>query len=646
MTETPEIENMDDRLTQEVTLLSTKLVTAVAKQLELEEKLLHLHRDNNQLKQKLSKLVDIETKYNEVASKHEELTKEHEKMKQLKDTAEAQNTKLLGEVEDLTASLFNEANEMVSNASREAYNFKVKNRKLNEEIEEKNTIIDNLQDQLKDLKQLFFRIEEQNKLTFSGNGTPKLEQLNNLDDGNKTDMEEDPEGNLQKYAKQLEAIIYSPNVGAIRFDLSQYQQDFKVFIYTIIKPEFHMDLTALKNLKFFRTVWNEELENSFPIIPNLANSNFINRWQKGKNFWNLIVEGKAVIEPISGVNETFKLAYKGDKLNKDLPVAIKDPCSFCGQSKNDILEHSRLYSLKLLNPESSSASTETQEVIVSYPLCNYCLIKLRTICDFFAKIRLISSNVYKLKQNSQFEEPTTPNFQFKRSFNSSSDLEVNSSPKNKEALTKEEAEIEECKVMKLYFILNLIRSKIFWSKLGFWDNVENVHEINIEDLNHEAFRSLIRQPVLENTNENSQPGTPTSLTQPDSTTASSVLKLGSNDTSKNSKDGSDIAADTDKSKSTRVPASKSAKLQDLSEQNEPADSYGKDLDPSSDKDNDEFADTSETFLDSEDQVLDNDTSENKQQLGRKNSKSKQFKQKIDNDLDQTLQMLQESINDE
>jgi len=642
MTETPEIENMDDRLTQEVTLLSTKLVTAVAKQLELEEKLLHLHRDNNQLKQKLSKLVDIETKYNEVASKHEELTKEHEKVKQLKDTAEAQNTKLLGEVEDLTASLFNEANEMVSNASREAYNFKVKNRKLNEEIEEKNTIIDNL----KDLKQLFFRIEEQNKLTFSGNGTPKLEQLNNLDDGNKTDMEEDPEGNLQKYAKQLETIIYSPNVGAIRFDLSQYQQDFKVFIYTIIKPEFHMDLTALKNLKFFRTIWSEELENSFPIIPSLANSNFINRWQKGKNFWNVIVEGKAVIEPISGVNETFKLAYKGDKLNKDVPVAIKDPCSFCGQSKNDILEHSRLYSLKLLNPESSSASTETQDVIVSYPLCNYCLIKLRTICDFFAKIRLISSNVYKLKQNSQFEEPTTPNFQFKRSFNSSSDLEVNNSPKKKETLTKEEAEIEECKVMKLYFILNLIRSKIFWSKLGFWDNVENVHEINIEDLNHEAFRSLIRQPVQENTNENSQPGTPTPLTQPDSTTASSVLKLGSNDTLKNTKDGSDLAADTDQSKSTKAPASKSAKLQDLSEQNEPADSYGKDLDPSSDKDNDEFADTSETFQDSEDQVLDNDTSENKQQLGRKNSKSKQFKQKIDNDLDQTLQMLQESINDE
>ena len=230
MTETTDIVNMDDRLTEEVTLLSTKLVTAVAKQLELEEKLLHMHRDNGQLKQKLSNLSDIETKYNEVVPKYEEIKKEHEKMKELKDTAEAQNTKLLAEVEDLTASLFNEANEMVSNASREAYNFKVKNRKLNEEIEEKNTIIDNLQDQLKDLKQLFFRIEEQHKLTFSGNGTPKLEQSKNLDDQYKNDTEEVADNDLQRYTMQLETIIYSPNVGAVRFDLSQYQQDFKIFI--------------------------------------------------------------------------------------------------------------------------------------------------------------------------------------------------------------------------------------------------------------------------------------------------------------------------------------------------------------------------------------------------------------------------------
>lgn len=610
-------ESMDDRLTQEVTLLSTKLVTAVAKQLELEEKLLHFRKDNGQLKQKLNELNEIESKYNEIVPKFENLQKDHEKVKELKDTAEAQNTKLQGEVEDLTASLFNEANEMVSNASREAYNYKVKNRKLNEEIEEKNTIIDNLQDQLKDLKQLFFKIEEQQRLTFSNNGTPKLDQTDPFDSATKNEAEEDAD-NALKYKNQLDSIIYSPKVGAIRFDLAQYQQDFKTFIYTIIRPDFHMDLTSLKGLKFFRAIWTEEVENSFPVIPISANSTFINRWQKGKAFWSLIVEGKAVIEPISGVNETFKLAYKGDKANKNVPVATKDPCSFCGQSKDDILEHSRLYCLKLLNPESSNVNVEAQEVIASYPLCNYCLIKLRAICDFFAKIRLISKNVYNLKSNSEFEEPTTPNFQFKRSFSNPSDPEINNSSKKQQNLTVEEEQIEECKVMKLYFILNLVRSKIFWSKLGFWDNAENVQESNIEDLSYEVFRSLIGSSIKESIKEDSQAGTPKRLIDHDSAPSSAVEKPADEDTTEVTKSQKPI-------------------------HNEPAAS-DKEHETSSDKD--EFADTSENFQDSDDRIIESDGKENQPQLGRTKSKSKQFKEKIDNELDQTLQMLQESIDDE
>lgn len=607
MSEDAGIESMDDRLTQEVTLLSTKLVNSVAKQLELEEKLLHLHKDNGQLKQQLRSIREIESKYNEIIPKYEEMQKQHVVLKEAKESAEAQNTKLQGEVEDLTASLFSEANEMVSNASREAYNFKVKNRKLYEEIDEKNTIIDNLQDQLKDLKLLFFKIEDQQKLTFTGNGTPKLEQSSNLDINQNTGADDEPEDDSTKYNQQLESIIYSPAVRAIRFDLVQYQNDFKAFIYTIIKPEFHLDLNNLKTLKFFRTIWTEEIETSIPIIPSLVNSSFINRWQRGKNFWNLIVEGKAVIEPISGVNETFKLAYKGDKLNKDAPVAIKDPCSFCGQCKNDILEHSRLYSLKLLNPDSSSTS-ETPEVIVSYPLCNYCLIKLRTICDFFAKLRLISNNVYKLKQSNRYDELVTSSFQFSRSFNNSNDSDIANTSTEKSTTNPEESEIEECKVMKLYFMLNLIRNKIFWNKIGFWDNAKNIHEVNIDDLSYDAFKTLIVNLPKE--------------------------IIGNNEISRPAKSQTDTT-------STSLKETDSAPVRDVSDANDISESMDIDneqLKDASEKENEEFADTSETFHDSE--------SDNPMQLSRKNSKSKQFKKKMDNDLNETLNMLEESINDE
>ena len=102
-----------------------------------------------------------------------------------KKEAESQNTKLQGEVEDLTASLFDEANTMVSNASRETHNFKIKNRKLYEELDEKNIIINDLQEQLQDLKQMFIKMEEQSKIqSYLQSNTPKIESSTDFNETN------------------------------------------------------------------------------------------------------------------------------------------------------------------------------------------------------------------------------------------------------------------------------------------------------------------------------------------------------------------------------------------------------------------------------------------------------------------------------
>ena len=70
---------------------------------------------------------------------------------------------------------------------------------------------------------------------------------------------------------------------------------------------------------------------------------------------------------------------------------------FCGEARNDSLEHCRLYHLKLfesntannsgnnLTNQDQQGNNDNTHVIASYPLCNYCLIKLRNLCDFFAK---------------------------------------------------------------------------------------------------------------------------------------------------------------------------------------------------------------------------------------------------------------------
>ncbi|CAK7898561.1 rab guanine nucleotide exchange factor Sec2p [[Candida] anglica] len=638
-------ESLDVRLTREVTSLSTNLVTAEAKSLEMEEKVLQLRKENQLLKTNIKEHELISKKYALLVPEHAKLKQDFIKNDSSRKEAEDKIAELQGEVEDLTASLFDEANKMVSNASRETYNFKIKNGKLQEEIQEKNTIIENLQDQLKDLKQLFFQIEDEQKLTSTG--TPKYEkqQLDfNVSSSSSTaaggksttstvakdEEQHQQEGKNLLYQQQLDALIYSPTIRSIRFDLIEYHQDFKPFIYAIIKPNYTLDLTSLKTLKYFRKIWSEELENSIPIIP--IHSNFMSRWSKGKSFWNLIVDGKAVIEPISGVNETYKLTYKGKnsvggvstsdttKKEEHPPIATKEPCSFCGENKDDILEHARLYSLRLLNPDynpnlassntggssnsSNSTATDQEEYLASYPLCNYCLIKLRNICDFFAKIRLIHSNVFKLKQksiivggDSNNSSPVmSSNNRFNRlsgNFNESAATNQDTTKNNEQSRlppTSINEFEEEAKLMKLYMMLVSIRAKIFWSKIGYWDNPNNVHETNLDEVNYEAFKELIGHV---------------------------------------------------ESHSHDVKDLQEVKEEALAIKSEGDDKIKSNVKESVHSEEDEvFADTTEEF---EENSLAKDG--NDAPIRRKSS-SKQFKKKMDTELDQTLAMLQESLEPE
>lgn len=444
-------ENIDARLADEVTQLSTRLVTEVAKLLQLEETILLLRRESAKL---TSQIADI--------SKD-------------KQAAEAKQKQLENEIEDLTASLFNEANEMVSNASRETYNFKVKNRKLIEELADKDTIIESLQDQLKDLKLMFFKLEDQQRALQAN--TPRLEHHF---DG--------PFGPSESEDKNLllQGLIFGPRVRALRFDIPVYQEDFRGFVYQLFKPDFQFDLTSLKNLKYFRKMWVEEIEPCVAHIPTLSGS-FMNRWSKGKTFWGLLVEGRAIIEPVSGVNETFKLTYKGAKTD-EIPVAIRDPCVFCGECKDDMLEHARLYNLKLYGPASETGGTgstreiagEAHEVIGAYPLCNFCLVKLRAICDLFAKLRMIHTNIFKLKQNTSYDDIAfVSTFQFKRVEGFVHRLDPSDEPA----------------MLKLYIMLLGLRAKIFWSKIGIWDTEEDVETVSLDEINMDVFKQVIRDNV-------------------------------------------------------------------------------------------------------------------------------------------------------
>lgn len=566
-------EENDDRLAAEVAHLSTKLMTEVTKLLQLEEIVLQLRKENHTIKQQLVRLQPLETAQQEWTSRRQELELELKVTGEAKETAEAKNKQLEGEVEDLTASLFDEANKMVSNASRETHNYKVKNGKLQEELEEKNIIIENLQDQLRDLKGLFMRMEDQQR------STPKLEGEEFL----ATPDEE---------AVFLNQLMYSPRARAVRFDLQGYQLEFKGFIYQLINPGFAFDLASLKNLKYFRKIWVEEIEPSFPVIPAVT-TNFMNRWSKGKTFWGLLVEGRAIIEPVSGVNETFKLTYKGAKSN-ETPVAMKDPCAFCGEAKDDMLEHARLYNLKLYGPATEtgvSGSTteiagELHVMLATYPLCNFCLVKLRAICEFFAKLRLIHGNIHKLSQNRLYDDIALVSNIFKRA---------------EERVSRKTDLEDEPVLVKLYMMLLMVRARIFWSKTGFWDTEEDVECVMLDDTHMDVFQHIVRDNVafqghkleVKTNNEVAENGEAEETADADMSTL-------------------DAAEDMQTDNNEETVDHKRAST-------EPAES------------DEEFADTIESF---------------DQPLTRRKSKSKQFKEKMDRDLDNTMQMLKESFEKE
>lgn len=600
-------DNLDARLAAEVTQLSTKLVTEVAKSLQLEEIILQLRRELAAHKSDASKAKRLESENASISGENSLLAEQVATLTKEKAQAEEKNKQLEGEVEDLTASLFNEANEMVSNASRETYNFKMKNRKLIEELAEKDTIIESLQEQLKDLKDMFMRLEDQRKS--SRMGTPRMEHdFESADLVAGSELEDENPLWLQ--------LLYGPRARAIRFDVSVYQEEFKSFIYQLILPDFQFDLASLKNLKYFRRIWTDEIEPCVAHIPPVS-GNFMNRWSKGKTFWGLLVEGRAIIEPVSGVNETFKLTYKGAKTGDEIPVAIKDPCVFCGECKDDMLEHARLYNLKLYGPASETGGSgktreiagEAHEVIGTHPLCNFCLVKLRSICDFFAKLRMIHANIYKLKQNLNYDDIAfVSNFQFKKAVDAPQHV-----------LDPDDEPV----VLKLYLMLLVIRAKIFWSKIGIWDTDDGVEVVSLDEINIDVFRQVVRDNVaFQHLRVQPQGAVPLAVT----TTAEYEKENGITSEEKTVKEDDEEKDDAEKEEEEEEEKEDEGDILDQYED--------EDVNESSrdDSDDDEFADTTDNL-------------EEAHQPAKK-GKSKAFKEKIDKDLDLTMDMLKESIDSE
>ncbi|CAH01150.1 guanine nucleotide exchange factor SEC2 [Kluyveromyces lactis] len=386
------------RISLQVTSLSTQLIESIDKQSQLEEQLLVA-------KKTISTQQNIANSYNELKQELQSLKLQYEtdktkfkKQEEICADAEKKVATLNQEIEDLTASLFDEANNMVADARKEQNAVEILNSKLKEQLKEKDLLLDTLSMQLKNLKNVLYKFENDfnssKNVSLSDSATSSTTSI----DRSTTNLTSVNDNSLS-----FQGVLFSPLLHSLRYDVPLYTEYLK---FLAVLPQCENLQQTTSESKLLRRLINYEIS---PVL-RLDNASGVG-WLVKRNLMNLMMEGLVSIEPISGINETYRTGYSSPSIpdspeveNKDShlfsrpvnspPVAMVEPCAFCGENRNDILEHGRLYIFKTYQKLENGKNELTNQ----FPVCHYCLLKLRQVCEIFAFLRSLRSGAWHLEK--------------------------------------------------------------------------------------------------------------------------------------------------------------------------------------------------------------------------------------------------------
>lgn len=403
------------RISGQIASLSTQLIESIDKQSQLEEKLNQARRTiqlQNASAQQFSKVSEeLESLKSSVIEKDfliKELQKQVDGERELRLTAEKAVDELNKEVEDLTASLFDEANNMVATARRESHATEIKNNKLIEQLKEKDSILDTLTLQLKNLKKVLQNLEDANPPHTKNYRGSVIINDNSMPSS--TSVKDHTERKSDWPSEYHIDPIYSPNVSSIRYDLSLFQEFLK---FIAVLPHCQGIKDSASESHLLRRIVHDEIQ---PIL-RIDNASGLG-WIVRRTLMSLMMDGLVSVEPLSGLNETYQFgnasphlksnafASPGGTINKDLhlfnfpadspPIAVYEKCSFCGESRRDVIEHARMHVLKTMTKADDGSLIVTN----SFPLCNYCVLKLRQTCEIFAFLRSLKIGAWNLEKIS------------------------------------------------------------------------------------------------------------------------------------------------------------------------------------------------------------------------------------------------------
>ncbi len=137
-------------------------------------------------------------------------------------------------------------------------------------------------------------------------------------------------------------------------------------------------LPPLKETKLFKRVLAEDIEPTLRLdtAPGLS-------WRARRSVLNAMTEGSLVVEPVP-TTQARPLSQIQSFLSRPQPQPQQYPCALCGDSRKDEA-HLRRHRFR----------TSEVETAQRYPLCSYCLGRVRSTCDFLGFLRMIKDGHWR-----------------------------------------------------------------------------------------------------------------------------------------------------------------------------------------------------------------------------------------------------------
>ncbi|KAB8356652.1 hypothetical protein FH972_024229 [Carpinus fangiana] len=422
-------------LSNEVATLSTKLINAINHQTNLDDQLQSTRHELEAAREKIAQLEatarehesmvergvlvqrsDSERIQNGLRSRIDDEHKARSEAEKEKKTMEL-------ELETLTSALFEEANGMVATARQEKEQSDRKGDQLKAKLDETQALLASHQEQLRDLKAVMQQLQSGGDVApastapstpvlasaASAERAPKAsEHLEQLRAGTPTQVSF-PEAPMS-YANLIQPVV--------RTDLASYD-DFLSLLRTTQSPSsratsgtfsglnvlgiggrdsvqstisvtapqgpsnssepsnspnipgsFNGDpasptiTTNLKDTKFYKRALVEDIEPTLRLdaAPGLS-------WLARRTVLNAMLTGNLIIEPFPQAHRFYTSAFS---------------CSMCGEVRKEY-DYIRRHRFKTSDSEDAQ----------TYPLCDYCLARVRATCDYMGFMRLAKKGHYR-----------------------------------------------------------------------------------------------------------------------------------------------------------------------------------------------------------------------------------------------------------